>query len=159
MDSETAPSDQVAGDPPSSTGGGGRRRRAEAVAAATAARARARVPRFSDLGPMPIDDPLAMNAWAHRALGVALAQAVRDPSLDDSARRRELCDLAARMAALTPQSRLQTAEQAVLQDHAALADGGGPVMEPVHASAVGPERTASGGGKARRGRPPKRAVR
>lgn len=118
-----------------------------------------RTPRFGDLGAMPVDDPLAMNAWVHRALGVSAAQVVTDPALNDSQRRKELCDIAARMAALTPQSRVHVAEQLVLGEQSAMSDGAGPAMETVDASPVGAERSTGGGAEARRGRPRKRSLR
>jgi hypothetical protein len=121
----------------------------------------AKVPRFAELGAMPTDDPLAMNAWIHRALGVSAAQTVADPDLTDSQRRAQLCDIASRMAALTPQSRIFGAEQLVRADAAGVDPlrGEGPKMEEVPADAAPVAiAAASSRGKTFRGRPRKRGL-
>lgn len=116
-----------------------------------------RTPRFEDIGPMPTNDPLAMNSWVHRALGVSAAQVVRDPDLNDSQRRSQLCDIAARMSGLTDQSRIYGAESVVRGHEAGLKSGSGPAMEMVNDA---PEAIAatSGARTARRGRPRKRGL-
>lgn len=115
-----------------------------------------RVPRFSDLGPMPTGDTMAMNAYMHRALGISAAQVLHDPDLNERDRRAQLCDIAGRMSALTPQSRLFEAEKMLKGEADKLAEGNGPEMEPANhepSDAISPE---AGRPKARRGRPRKR---
>ena len=119
---------------------------------------RAPVPRYEQLGEVPVNDPLAMNEWVHRALGVSAAQLIRDPNLTEQQKRSQLCAVAQRMAALTPQSRIHGAERAILNENQGLREDGGPAMESVDASITATERAARSGGKARRGRPRKRPV-
>lgn len=154
MDGEDAASQVAAAESPPS--GPQRRRRAPR---APAAKRPPPVPRFEHLGELPVNDPLAMNEYVHRALGIAAAQVVREPTLSDKERRAELCNIASRMAALTPQSRLFGAEQVVHGDHQALIQGAGPQMEPADGAAQEGGRGEAGGQPARRGRPRKRSIR
>lgn len=116
------------------------------------------IERYDQLGPMP-DDPLLMNEWAHRALGVAFRQVVRDPSLTEEKRLGLMTDLSARMAALTPMSRLSKAEAAVLGRIAGAAGDDGPKMVKADAAKDEAGDPGGSGAPARRGRPRRRAAR
>jgi hypothetical protein len=116
-----------------------------------------RIPRFSDLGDPPIHDPLAMNAYTHRALGISLVQTLHDPDLTEGQRRDAMAMIAGRMAALTPQSRIFGAESVVRGEAAGLTQGNGPELESVNASPIEIDPTSSGRA-ARRGRPRKRGL-
>jgi hypothetical protein len=123
--------------------------------------------RYQQLGPMP-DDPLKINEWTHRALGIAMQQVVADPQMDERERTKTMCELAARMKDLTPMSRLSLAEDAVMGRTAGSA-AGGPKMEPVAEKKVEePKHVAEevtdvdpgrSGPPAIRGRPRRRSVR
>jgi hypothetical protein len=117
-----------------------------------------RVPQYEDLGPMPTDDALAMNDWTHRALGVALAQAIHDPEIDDDERHRRMTDIAGRMAALTPKSRLYAAENAVRGEVEKLAGDKGPEMERAANASPDPVDRPARRGTPLRGRPRKRGI-
>lgn len=131
-----------------------KRQRKARDATKTARPAQQFVTTYQDLGPMPADQ-LAMNAWVHQALGVAFRQVTQDPGVkDEKERRKEMCDIAAQMKGLVPQSRIFMAESAVLNGAQQMTGESGPEM----VNATSDERgAASGGRQARRGRPRKRS--
>lgn len=95
----------------------------------------AEVPReLAELGPPPAD-PLAANAWAHRATLLAMHNAVIDPKITERERRKEIRSLAAAAAKLMPDTRRWEAEQLIRSDREEIdrkeGDRHGAKLEPL----------------------------
>lgn len=75
---------------------------------------------LSELGAPP-SDPLAANAWAHRMVLLAMADAATDQHLSPRERRKELRTLGASAAKLIPHARLHEAEEYIRNARAEVA--------------------------------------
>lgn len=92
----------------------------QALAAMKAAREEKRragmpeeIARFEELGPPPVNDPIALAAWAQRNIAVLMHLDTTDPTLDGATRRAAAIKYARVIAALMPMGEMHDANERV----------------------------------------------
>lgn len=107
------------------------------------------------LGPPPTNDSLAAISWMQRALAAMAHEVLEQRGLSKQARRDEMLKIADRMSRLRDPDRIYQAEKAIRGTQETIADSTpGPKTEDAPNLSQQPRAIA-----ARRGRPPRSAIR